>query len=118
MVIVRRAIGCAFVIGFIDPVPEDREFELNKRQKAVNKWMIIDEVRELDGLEPLPDGLGAVIYYPTTNQPLGTPPGRTSAAGCRSRQQARTRRQAGGREELGKLKLDKGDEYEGRVVTG
>lgn len=59
------------IISFSDPVPADKEFDLKAKQQAVNTWMTIDEVREMDGMDPLPDGKGAVIYQPISQQPLG-----------------------------------------------
>lgn len=58
------------VVGFIDPVPEDKEFMLQEKQAGVNSWMTIDEVRELEGKDPLPDDLGKQLYVPGTLKPL------------------------------------------------
>ncbi|MDI9934700.1 phage portal protein [Rhodococcus sp. IEGM 1351] len=59
-------------LDFENPVAEDKEAKLNEADKGVNKWMTIDEVRELYGMDALPDGLGAQIYAQGTLSPLST----------------------------------------------
>ncbi len=46
-----------------------------------NGWMNLDEIRELEDLPPLPDGLGQVHYGPLNFAPLGTPRGPQPAGG-------------------------------------
>lgn len=41
---------------FEDPVPEDRERKVKEFEKAVDKWMTINEVRELEGMDPIKGG--------------------------------------------------------------
>lgn len=60
------------VVSFTDPVPADKEFDLKSKSAAVDKWMTKDEVREQDGMDPLPNGAGSVIYQPISQQPIGT----------------------------------------------
>lgn len=50
-----------YELDFENPVPEDVKQNLEYRKSAVNTWMTVDEVRELEGLEPLPDGAGKVL---------------------------------------------------------
>jgi HK97 family phage portal protein len=59
------------VIGFTDPVPEDKEFLHRKRVESVNVYRTINEVREEEGLEPIEGG--DVLYQTATLVPLGTP---------------------------------------------
>lgn len=47
------------------PVPEDKEYNLNKYEKGVNVWMTVNEVRKEQGLPPLPDGDVLVPKAPT-----------------------------------------------------
>lgn len=65
------AYDSKLVIGFTDPVPEDKEFIHRTRIESVNKYRTINEVREEEGLEPLPGG--DVLYQATGLVPLGTP---------------------------------------------
>lgn len=37
-------------------IPEDKEHELNERDKSVDRWMTRDEIRAEDGLLPIPGG--------------------------------------------------------------
>lgn len=60
------------VIGFTDPVPEDKQFILEERVKSVNTYRTVNEVREEEGLEPVPGG--DVLYMSSTMVPLGTEP--------------------------------------------
>lgn len=60
------------VIGFTDPVPEDKEFLHKTRIESVNVYRTINEVREEEGLEPV-DG-GDVIYLDQGKEPLGITP--------------------------------------------
>ncbi len=57
-------------LDFDDPVPQNRTEIVNEYSIAVDKWMTKNEVRELEGLEPLEGG--DVIYQPINLQPLGT----------------------------------------------
>lgn len=64
------------VIGFTDPVPEDKEFIHKVRVDSINVYRTINEVREEDGLEPIPGG--DVIYQSNALVPLGTEPAATT----------------------------------------
>lgn len=57
-------------LDFVDPVPEDVEAKLKASKEGVNKWWTIDEVRDMYGEEPLPDGLGEQLYIPASSAPL------------------------------------------------
>lgn len=60
------------VIGFTDPVPEDKQFMLDEQTKGENVIWTINEIREMRGLDPV-DG-GDLMYQPINMQPIGTPP--------------------------------------------
>lgn len=57
----NEANGTKYELDFENPVPEDVKQNLDHRKNAVNNWMTVDEVRELEGLPPLPNGAGAVL---------------------------------------------------------
>ena len=38
------------------PIPSDKTYELKRKQTGVNVWLTVNEVREQEGLPPLPDG--------------------------------------------------------------
>ena len=42
-------------IEHASPIPEDKEYKLQRNEKAVNKWITVNEARAIDGLEPLND---------------------------------------------------------------
>lgn len=50
------------------PVPEDREFNLQTYEKGVNVWMTVNEVREREGLLPLPGGDDLIKNTPVEPQ--------------------------------------------------
>lgn len=50
------------------PVPEDREFELQIHEKGVNVWMTVNEVREQQGLLPMPGGDDLIAQTPQAPQ--------------------------------------------------
>lgn len=62
--------GREYELSYENPVPEDQEQKLNEATNGVNAWLTIDEVRDLYGYEPLPDGLGREIYAPINQAPL------------------------------------------------
>lgn len=77
-------------LDFVNPVPEDVAAKLAAAAAGVDKWWTKDEVRDMYGEEPLPDGLGEQLYMINTSAPLeaiadgtarpapptpGTPPG-------------------------------------------
>lgn len=51
-----------------DIVPEDKEFELAERDKAVDRWMTRDEIRDEEGLDSV-DG-GDQLFVPLNNIPI------------------------------------------------
>lgn len=58
------------VIGFTDPVPADKEFIHKQKVESINAYRTVNEVREEDGLEPIPGG--DVLYMANNLVPLGT----------------------------------------------
>jgi len=68
--VLKPIYGNDIVVGFEDVVPEDRTQKLNEANLGVNKWFTIDEVREMYGYEPLPDGAGAQLYVPISSIPI------------------------------------------------
>lgn len=60
------------VIGFTDPVPDDKEFIHKERMERANKTHTINEVRKEMGDDPIEGG--DVIYVPGTLVPLGQQP--------------------------------------------
>lgn len=56
-------------LEFSNPVPEDKEFELKRKQTAVNSWLTINEIRSEEGYEPL-DG-GDILYLLSNLIPSG-----------------------------------------------
>jgi HK97 family phage portal protein len=58
------------VIGYVDPVPEDKQFLHKQRTESINKYRTINEVRAELGDEPLPGG--DVLYVDANLVPLGT----------------------------------------------
>jgi HK97 family phage portal protein len=60
------------VIGFTDPVPEDKEFALKERVQSINAYRTINEAREEAGLEKIEGG--DTMYMTNNMVPLGTPP--------------------------------------------
>jgi HK97 family phage portal protein len=43
-------------LRFENPVPSDKEYDLALKEKAVNTWMTINEIRAMDNLEPIEGG--------------------------------------------------------------
>jgi HK97 family phage portal protein len=60
------------VIGFTDPVPDDKEFAHKERIERLNKSHTINEIRKEMGDGPIPGG--DVIYQPLNLVPLGVKP--------------------------------------------
>jgi len=51
--------------GFDNPIPEDKEFKLKQANDGIEQGaMLVDEWREANGKDPLPDGRGQVLYVP------------------------------------------------------
>lgn len=64
-------------------IPEDKEFELNERDKAVDRWQTRDEIRDEEGLDPV-DG-GDQLFVPAMQVPLNesstaTPPATSNSS--------------------------------------
>lgn len=59
-----------YEFDFESPVPEDKESKLKEAEGGVNKWMTIDEVRALYGMDPLPNGDGNQLYVQGIMTPL------------------------------------------------
>lgn len=68
---IKPIYGNDYVLGYEEVIPEDRTQRLAEATGGVNKWLTIDEVRELYGYEPLEDGMGTQLYVPVNNVPLG-----------------------------------------------
>ena len=78
--------GNEYVLGYENPVADDEDRKLSIANAGVNKWFSIDEVREMYGYDPLPNGEGAqiltainqvplseVVETPTGNSPTSSP---------------------------------------------
>lgn len=53
-----------------NPVPEDEAFELQRFTAGLNAGtVLVDEWREQNGMEPLPDGQGQILYVPASSVP-------------------------------------------------
>lgn len=44
------------IVGFTDPVPEDREYLLKEKKTATNTWRTVNETREEEGRDPIDGG--------------------------------------------------------------
>lgn len=51
------------------PVPENLDYSLQRKEKSVNRWLTINEVRAEDGYEPV-DG-GDILYFNINAVPVG-----------------------------------------------
>lgn len=68
--LLRPIYGGEFILSYEDPVPENAEMRLQEAQAGVNSWLTIDEVRDMYGLEALPNGDGNKLYVPMGNVPI------------------------------------------------
>jgi len=59
-------------LDFEDPVPESVELKLKGYEAGWNKWLTINEIRTMEGYEPVEGG--DVIYMPINLMPVGSPP--------------------------------------------
>lgn len=57
-------------LDYVSPVPEDVEMKLKVASEGVDRWMTKDEVRNMYGEEPLPDGLGEHIVITGKGAPV------------------------------------------------
>jgi HK97 family phage portal protein len=55
---------------YVSPVPEDVEAKLKAASAGVNQWWTIDEVRDMYGEQPLPNGLGEHIVIQGKGAPV------------------------------------------------
>lgn len=60
-------------------IPDDKEFDLNVRDKAVDRWLKRNEIRDEDGLDEV-DG-GNQLFVPLNNIPIGDSESPAAAAG-------------------------------------
>ena len=62
--------GDNFYLDFVDPTPENRELITKEYESALrNNWMVINEVRDREGLPPLEGGWD--FYMPLAMMPAG-----------------------------------------------
>lgn len=59
------------VLGFENPVPEDKEYILKEKTASLNSWKTINEVRAENGDDEIEGG--DVLYQPLNLAPLGSP---------------------------------------------
>lgn len=71
-------VGGDLEIGHVNTVPEDKEYNLNVRDKGVDRWITRDEIREQDGLPPV-DG-GDKLFVEFNKLPIDESSADTSAA--------------------------------------
>lgn len=68
--LLRPIYGCEYKLDFEDPIPENTEMRLREAEAGVNKWLTINEVREMYGREALQNGNGDQLYVPISNVPI------------------------------------------------
>jgi HK97 family phage portal protein len=56
------------LVSFVDPVPEDKEFNLKRRESELNKYRTVNEIRAELGDEPITGG--DELYVPFNSVPL------------------------------------------------
>lgn len=62
--------GPDFVLGYVDPTPENKELKLAEYQNGLqNGWLLINEVREMEGRPPVTGGWQ--LYLPFGVTPVG-----------------------------------------------
>jgi len=62
--------GDEFILGYVDPAPANREQQLKEYSEGItNNYLLINEVREREGLPPLRGGWS--FYMPIMNTPMG-----------------------------------------------
>lgn len=59
-------------VEHVDVIPEDKEFELNERDKGVDRWLKRNEIRDEEGLDSV-DG-GDQLFVPLMNTPINESP--------------------------------------------
>ena len=68
--LLRPIYGGEYKLDFEDPIPENTEMRLREAEAGVNKWLTINEVREMYGREALQNGNGDQLYVPISNVPI------------------------------------------------
>lgn len=68
--LLRPIYGGEYKLDFEDPIPENAEMRLREAEAGVNKWLTINEVREMYGREALQNGNGDQLYVPISNVPI------------------------------------------------
>lgn len=68
--LLRPIYGGEFKLDFEDPIPENTEMRLREAEAGVNKWLTINEVRDMYGREALENGNGDQLYVPISNVPI------------------------------------------------
>ena len=68
--LLRPIYGGEYVLSYEDPIPENTEMRLKEAQAGVNSWLTIDEVRDMYGLEALPNGDGNKLYVNMGQVPI------------------------------------------------
>lgn len=68
--LLRPIYGGEYVLSYDDPIPENTEMRLKEAQAGVNSWLTIDEVRDMYGLEALPNGDGNKLYVNMGQVPI------------------------------------------------
>lgn len=70
--VVDKTYGTGLIVGHKSIVPADKEFALSEREKAVDKWLTRNEVREQDGMENV-DG-GDQLFVEFNKTPINLAP--------------------------------------------
>lgn len=68
--LLRPIYGDEYKLDFEDPIPENTEMRLREAEAGVNKWLTINEVRDMYGREALQNGNGDQLYVPISNVPI------------------------------------------------
>ena len=68
--LLRPIYGGEYKLDFEDPIPENTEMRLREAEAGVNKWLTINEVRDMYGREALQNGNGDQLYVPISNVPI------------------------------------------------
>ena len=68
--LLRPIYGSEYKLDFEDPIPENTEMRLREAEAGVNKWLTINEVRDMYGREALQNGNGDQLYVPISNVPI------------------------------------------------
>lgn len=68
--LLRPIYNGEYKLDFEDPIPENTEMRLREAEAGVNKWLTINEVRDMYGREALENGNGDQLYVPISNVPI------------------------------------------------